>query len=127
MSAALITGLFGIGEKLIDHWFPDAEEADKRKAEFALMVQQGKLKELETVASIIRSEATSGSWLTSNWRPATMLIFVGLICAHWLGYTPENLSEAQVLSLLGIVKVGLGGYVLGRSGEKIVKTWKAKE
>lgn len=127
MSPNIITGLFGIGEKLIDSWYPDKEEADKRKAEFALMVQQGKLKELETMAGIITAEAQSGSWLTANWRPLTMITFVALICAHWLGFTPENLSEDQVLSLLSIVKVGLGGYVVGRSGEKIVKTWKGKE
>jgi hypothetical protein len=127
MSPNLISGLFGIGEKLIDSWFPNQEEADKRKAEFALMVQQGKLKELETMASVIKAEATSGSWLTANWRPLTMITFVALICAHWLGFTAENLSEDQVISLLDIVKVGLGGYVVGRSGEKIVKTWKGKE
>ena len=53
-----------------------------------------------------------------------MLTFVGLIVAHWLGFTAENLSEGQVLALLGIVKVGLGGYVVGRSVEKGIKTWK---
>jgi len=53
-----------------------------------------------------------------------MLVFVGLVVAHWLGFTAPNISEQTVSDLLAIVQVGLGGYVIGRSGEKIVKEWK---
>lgn len=79
MSPALITGLFGIGEKLIDHWFPDAEEADKRKAELALMAQQGQLKELEIGMSAIIAEANSGDKWTSRARPSFMYLFYVLV------------------------------------------------
>ena len=48
-----------------------------------------------------------------------MLVFVGLICAHWFGFTPDNLSEAEILELMDLVQIGLGGYVLGRSAESI--------
>jgi len=83
-------------------------------------------KELDSAMKIIVAEAQSGSWLAQNWRPITMLTFVALIVAHWLGFTPQNMPEAQVMALLEIVKVGLGGYVLGRSGEKIAKAWKGE-
>ena len=53
-----------------------------------------------------------------------MLFFAGLVGAHWLGFTAENLTEPQVIALLNIVKVGIGGYVIGRSGEKIMKEYK---
>jgi len=53
-----------------------------------------------------------------------MLWFAGLVGAHWLGFTPENLSEESIARLLDIVQVGLGGYVIGRSAEKVVKEWK---
>ena len=71
-------------------------------------------------AATIRTEGASNHWLAANWRPLTMLIFTGLIVAHWLGYTAPNLSEAVVLSLLGLVKIGLGGYIGGRTLEKVV-------
>ncbi len=52
-----------------------------------------------------------------------MLWFAGLVGAHWLGFTPPNLPEAVVLKLLSIVQVGVGGYVVGRSAEKVVREY----
>jgi hypothetical protein len=69
---------------------------------------------------IIVAEAKGESWLQRNWRPLLMLWFAGLVGAHWLGYTAPNLSEQTILSLLGIVKIGVGGYIIGRSGEKLI-------
>lgn len=111
---------------LIDKRVPDRDLAQKIKAGIAERsdVLEGQL--LEAQKSIIVAEAQSGSWLAQNWRPITMLVFVALITAHWLGWTAPNISEAQVLVLLEIVKVGLGGYVVGRSVEKSVKAWKSK-
>lgn len=74
---------------------------------------------LESKTSIITAEVQSQSWITRNWRPLMMLWFAGLVGAHWFGYTPPNLPEEQVMALLEIVKYGISGYVIGRSGEKI--------
>jgi hypothetical protein len=49
-----------------------------------------------------------------------MLVFVGLIVARWFGFAAPNLAEAEYLALWDIVQLGLGGYVIGRSAEKIV-------
>jgi hypothetical protein len=83
---------------------------------------QGKV--VNAQEAIIVAEAQGGSWLQRNWRPVVMLWFVVLIGAHWFGFTAENLSEEQVLKLLDIVKIGLGGYVVGRSAEKCVKYYR---
>ena len=72
-------------------------------------------------------------WIQRSWRPITILVLVFLIAAHWLGYLlsqwfgfkSPDLEEVQ--GLTNIVAVGLGTYVLGRSGEKIVTTWKQKQ
>ncbi|HOX26857.1 MAG TPA: 3TM-type holin [Candidatus Krumholzibacteria bacterium] len=71
-------------------------------------------------AEVVRSEAQRQSWLQRTWRPITMLVFVGLIVARWLGWSAPNLGEAEVLKLWDIVEIGLGGYVIGRSAEKIL-------
>ena len=76
---------------------------------------------LEVRGQAVQAEATGESWLQRNWRPLTMIWFSFLVGAYWFGYTPENLSEEAVLSLLGLIKLGLGGYVIGRSAEKITK------
>ena len=76
---------------------------------------------LEVRGQAVQAEATGESWLQRNWRPLTMIWFSFLVGAYWFGYTPENLSEEAVLSLFGLIKLGSGGYVIGRSAEKITK------
>ena len=53
-----------------------------------------------------------------------MVTFAGLIVAHWFGLTAPNIPESVQNSLLNIVMVGVGGYVVGRSGEKIADKFK---
>jgi len=77
---------------------------------------------IDAQARIVTSEAQGESWLQRNWRPMVMLWFAGLVGAHWLGFTPDNLSEPMVLALFDIVQYGLAGYIAGRSAEKITKT-----
>ena len=49
-----------------------------------------------------------------------MLAFVVAILAYWFGLTPEGVPEEAVMQMFALVKIGLGGYVVGRSAEKIV-------
>ena len=82
-----------------------------------VMVMQNDI--FKSAAGIIQTEASSGSFLANSWRPITMLTFVGLIVARWFGWAAPNLTEAEYLKLWDIVQLGLGGYVIGRSVEKI--------
>lgn len=109
---------------IIDKAVPDKDHANKLKSEIQNALINFDTKLLESQTAAIVAEAGGESWMQRNWRPTTMLTFTGLIVAHWLGFTPENLPPEQVMSLLEIVKVGLGGYVLGRSAEKFAKNWK---
>lgn len=127
MIGALIPVLSTIATNVSSSLFPSASDKNK-KVELEQAVERELIKQSATIekmaGDIIKEEARAG-FLASSWRPITMLVFVTLITAHWLGFTPEGISEEEVIGLLEIVKVGLGGYVLGRSGEKIVKTWKS--
>ena len=75
---------------------------------------------LREQASIIKTEATGHSWLQRNWRPLMMLWFGALLGLYWFGVTPPNLTEATIHELFGLLKLGIGGYVIGRSAEKVV-------
>lgn len=77
---------------------------------------------IEQRANVITTEANAEGWLQRNWRPLVMLWFAGLVGAHWLGFTPDNLDAGTVGHLLDIVQYGLTGYVVGRSAEKITKS-----
>ncbi|MDQ7082649.1 MAG: 3TM-type holin [Aquificota bacterium] len=76
---------------------------------------------LQAQTQIITTEAKSESWLTRSWRPITMLTFTALLVADWLGFTAPNLTPEMKAKLYDIIQLGLGGYVIGRSAEKVVK------
>lgn len=117
-----ITAVLGIGGKLIDRLWPDPEQ--KAQAQIALLelAQKGELTEFTARAEIVKAEAASSHWLAANWRPILMLVFGGLIVARWFGFAAPELNEAEYLKLWDIVEFGLGGYVVGRSVEKIAPT-----
>lgn len=127
----LLGGLFAVGEKLIDHFFPDAEEASKRKAELLVMIQAGKMKEVEAAANVIVAEANSEHWLVAAWRPILMLTFGLIVANNYILYPYLSLfwAEAPTLEIppdmWGLLKLGVGGYIVGRSGEKIMKEFKS--
>ena len=110
-----VTAAFEVGGKLIDKFWPDASEADKTKQQQFLAVFMAQ-------SDIVKTEAASNHWLAANWRPLLMLTFGGLIVARWFGLAAPGLSEAEYLKLWSIVEFGLGGYVVGRSVEKVAPT-----
>jgi hypothetical protein len=122
MIQALIPALAPILGKIVGNLFPDP--AEKAKAESEVMTQLlTHQAEIESAAAkIINTEAASQHWLAANWRPLTMLVFVALIVARWFGFAAPDLSEQEYIKLWSIVEFGLGGYVVGRSVEKIAPT-----
>ena len=120
--APMVKTLFSTIDKTIDN----KAEAEKIKQNIQQQLLSGQLKELEAQAQIITAEA-KGGWLQRNWRPLLMLTFAGLVVAHWVGFTAPNIPESVQNSLLNIVLVGMGGYIVGRSGEKIMDKYKEKK
>lgn len=107
---------------LIDELHTSDEE--KMKLNNKMMVLQNEIstqvfsyetKLMQIQGDVIKAEATGGSWLQRNWRPITMLTFLVLVVCDSFGWLEFRLS-AEAWTLL---KIGLGGYVIGRSAEKI--------
>ncbi len=130
---AIIGSVFKPAAKLIDSLH--TSDAEKRELtnqltviqnEFAGRVLDYETKLMESRASIINAESTGKSWLQRNWRPLTMLTFLILVVLDSFGLLAFRLAtEAWTL-----LQIGLGGYVVGRSVEKvgpaIVKAIKSK-
>ena len=68
----------------------------------------------ESRSAIIVAESQADSWLTRSWRPIVMLTFALLIVVGQFG-GPQVPTEMWPL-----LKLGLGGYIVGRSAEKVV-------
>jgi len=119
-----ILGILGkVAGSVADRIFPNPEHELKR-IELQQALQAAVLErtsEIERAAAeVVKAEAQGQSWLQRTWRPITMLTFVALIVSRWLGWSAPNLGEAEVLKLWDIVEIGLGGYVIGRSAEKVL-------
>jgi hypothetical protein len=122
-----ITGIISPVKSIIDNLH--ASETEKlalsgkvfeAQVGFSMKLLEYENQLLEAQKSVIVAEASGTSWLQKSWRPISMLVFVALIVARWMGLSAPNLSEAEYLKLWQIVEIGLGGYVAGRSLEKIV-------
>jgi hypothetical protein len=117
---AIIGALTPLLGTFIKNKFPDPLEAAKAEAEMTQILWANSAALNQSAADIIKAEAASEHWLAAVWRPVLMLTFGGLIVARWLGWTTPGLSEQEYLKLWSIVELGIGGYTIGRTVEKIM-------
>lgn len=106
-----------------DKNFTSEEERLKMKAELMAQASYIVEKTMEMQQKLILSE-TSGNWLQRSWRPIVMLLFSFVVLyAYFLqpAFFPEAVSVAKELpkEFWELLTWGIGGYVIGRSGEKI--------
>lgn len=128
----VLDAVLNIGGKVIDRLWPDPAQQTAAKMELLRLAQEGEFKALEASMQVVAAEAKSEHWLTATWRPITMLVFVAVVA--------NNLILAPYIALLFSVDValpmpdqvwellnlGIGGYLMGRTVEKSIQTWKAK-
>ncbi len=88
----------------------------KMENAFAERVLDYESKIMQMKANVIMTEAKGESWLQCSWRPITMLIFLLLIVAHYIGILAFPIAE-QMWTLL---QIGIGGYIVSRGAEKII-------
>jgi hypothetical protein len=126
MITALIPAIVGIVGKVIDKAVPDRTQAESLKAQLTAQIVMLNAEELKQASSIILAEVQGESWLQRNWRPMLMIWFAGLLGLYWFGFAPAYLIENPTVMerLFALLQVGIGGYIVGRSAEKIVKDWK---
>jgi len=121
----LIAGIFKPAAELIDELHTSDEERLKAKGHL-LDVQAAAMQRvfdyerelIEAKGKIIHAEASSKHWLTANWRPITMLTFLALAVGDSMGWLSAPLRD-EAWTLL---QIGLSGYIVSRSGEKIATT-----
>lgn len=119
----ILEAVLGVVKPIADSLFPDPKDQLKKQElqqqlQLAILEKSSEIE--KAAASIINTEAASSHWLAANWRPLTMVVFVILIVARWFGLSAPNLQPIEYEKLWDIVEVGLGGYVIGRSVEKVV-------
>ena len=116
--------------KLVGRLVPDSDKAAEveREVKLALLEHTDSLEQMR--GKIVLSEAKSSSWLTASWRPLLMMVIVAIVAVNYLIFPILNLFIEQELmidlplELWNLLQIGVGGYIVGRSGEKMVDKWK---
>ena len=122
---SFISSIFKPAADLVDELVTSDEERLQLKTklkevenEFQTKVLEYESRLMEAQSSIIQAESTGKSWLQRNWRPITMLTFLVLVVCDSFGILTFRLApDAWTL-----LQIGLGGYVIGRSAEKIASS-----
>jgi hypothetical protein len=126
-----VTLLLGVGNKLIDHFFPDANQAAEAKLKLLEMQQNGDLQAIAGQMDINKIEAQNPNIFVSGWRP-----FIGWVCGVSLTYAAliEPLSrfiakvifnyvgEFPIIDTTLTLQILLG--LLGLAG---MRSWEKKE
>jgi hypothetical protein len=125
----MISSVTGLASKFI------ADKDLKTKLESAIKEKmlEHEVQFVSYQRDIITAEAKSQSSLARNWRPITMLCFVAIIANNYLVYPYIQLFGGTAVQLpippdmWDLLKLGIGGYIAGRSVEKGIESWKKKE
>lgn len=71
-------------------------------------------------SAVITGETKSDSWLTSSWRPILMLTFTFIVAFNFVLAPLFSLhSLALPPDMWELLKLGVSGYIVGRSAEKL--------
>ena len=130
--AEFLKGLVSPITDLIGKAVPDKDLAAQLSTQIEALLINADTSVVTQQAGVITTEAKSDSWLARNWRPITMLIFVSIVANNFIiapyaqAIFHQSVSLPTPPDLWELIKIGLGGYVVGRSAEKVVTAWASK-
>ena len=127
--SALITALAPIVGDLVKRLIPDGDKSldVEREVKLALLEHTDSIESIR--GKIVLEEAKSSNWLTAAWRPLLMLVVIAIIACNYLIFPiirifyPEMIVLELPVELWNLLTIGVGGYVVGRSGEKMIDKW----
>lgn len=100
-----------------------SKEKQKIQEEIQSLVYRYKSELVREQAAAV-GEETRGNWLQRSWRPIVMLAFALVILS---GMFMESTLLSDSSRLWDLLEIGLGGYVIGRSGEKVTESLLARK
>ena len=111
----------------IDKAIPDKDQAEKLKFQLNQQLLKSSTEELKAAASIVEAEAKS-NWFVSSWRPLLMYVLIFILVWNFILGPIIKIIFGSVITfelpgdVWTLLQIGLGGYVVGRSGESIART-----
>ena len=108
---------------VIDRLTLPAREKKQLETDLLRIFIEWEKRVMEAQAAVLTEEAR-GTWLQRSWRPLVMLTFALIVLAGTFTSLPMLADTSRFWDLL---EIGLGGYVVGRSGENIVQAFTGKK
>tara|TARA_B100000780_G_C21106003_1_gene446622 strand:+ start:1107 stop:1499 length:393 start_codon:yes stop_codon:yes gene_type:complete len=120
-------GVIGEIGTVIDKLFTSEEERIQAKNEVFKVLKEKQLELQQLQTEIIVAEA-KGNWLQRSWRPILMLAFGFIVIyvkfvAPLFGLPIPELED----EFWNLLQLGIGGYVIGRTGEKMMDSFSKKK
>jgi len=112
--------------KIIDNISSTDEEKSAAKHALTSIVFDA-IGHMQNAQQKVVTSETKGNWLQRSWRPIVMLSFAFIIFyAYFLqpAFFPNAISMESKIpeKFWQLLELGLGGYVIGRSVEKVAST-----
>lgn len=105
---------------VVDNVVTNDEERLKAKKELSEVVTKFTTDIVAAQTEVLKVEL-SGNWLQRSWRPVIMLAFGFIILYQYFFSNVFNLPKVELPErFFDLLEIGLGGYVIGRSVEKVV-------
>lgn len=127
---AAITSATTLINGILDRLFPNPTVEQQAAADQLKSVMSATLSLFEMQAKVITAEAQSEGWLARSWRPITMLTFLALVVATFLGWRAPGVTDQMIDHMFSLIELGLTGYIIGRSAEKVIPSvadvWKRR-
>jgi hypothetical protein len=126
--APLAKILFSTIEKSVE----DKDLQAKLKAQLNEQLLKSSTEELKAAASIVEAEAKSG-WFSASWRPLLMYVLIFVLVFNYIFAPIIKMITGIVVGfelpgdVWTLLQIGLGGYVVGRSGESISRSLANKQ
>lgn len=102
-----------------DKNFTSEEERLQEKAKIIALIQDFMMKVADTKTDLVKTEM-AGNWMQRSWRPIIMLAFGFVVIYRYFIAPTFHLPMAELPdNFWNLLELGMGGYVIGRSVEKV--------
>jgi predicted MFS family arabinose efflux permease len=128
----LSAGLGKAVDSVLGRFFEDKDKAAAAAQELRLAMLEHEQTAQQVARDVVVAEAKSEHWITSAWRPIVMLMFAVMIGNNFIiaPYLDAFFGTSVMFDMpdqaWGLLSVGLGGYVVGRSAEKVAREVRKK-
>ena len=111
----------------VDKAVADKDLAEKLKSQLNTQLLQSSTQEFKAAAAIVEAEAKA-NWFAASWRPMLMYVLIFILVWNYIVVPIVKVFTGSVITfelpsdVWTLLNIGLGGYVVGRSGESIART-----